>query len=190
MKSSLGISNFLEEIVSLSRSLFFLTSLHWTLRKAFLSLLNILWNSAFKWVYPSFSTLHFTSFHSYLTHASAGDSWTLKGKSESVSCGVTSPFSWVLVSTRFCLCPQSLFPQSCVSSGGSMAGLLATSSKRAYTIPRSTAPRAPAPAKSTADLHMSCSNNSITVSVGSLCPGAHNVCLSPLNISGRYGLWF
>ena len=31
------------------------------------------------------------------THASAGDSWTVKGKSGSVSCGVTAPFSWVLV---------------------------------------------------------------------------------------------
>ena len=27
----------------------------------------------------------------------------LPGKSGSVSCGVTSPFSWVLVRTRFCL---------------------------------------------------------------------------------------
>ena len=39
------------------------------------------------------------------THASAGDSWTLPGKSGSVSCGVTAPFSWVLVLTRFCLWP-------------------------------------------------------------------------------------
>ena len=39
------------------------------------------------------------------THASAGNSWTLMGKSESVSCGVTAPFSWVLVHTKFCLCP-------------------------------------------------------------------------------------
>ena len=36
-------------------------SLHWSLRKAFLSLLAILWNSAFKWVYLSFSHLPFTS---------------------------------------------------------------------------------------------------------------------------------
>ena len=35
---------------------------------------------------------------------------------------------------------KSLFPQSCVSSGGSMVGLTATSSKRAYATPRSTAP--------------------------------------------------
>ena len=39
------------------------------------------------------------------THVSARDSWTLSGKSGSVSCGVTAPFSWVLVHTRFCLCP-------------------------------------------------------------------------------------
>ena len=40
---------------------------------------------------------------------------------------------------------QRLFPQSCVSSGSSMVVLIATSSKRAYVIPRSAAPRAPAP---------------------------------------------
>ena len=37
--------------------LFSSISLHWSLRKAFLSLLAILWNSAFKWVYLSFSPL-------------------------------------------------------------------------------------------------------------------------------------
>ena len=42
------------------------------------------------------------------THAFAGDSWTLTGMSGSVSCGVTAPFFWVLVHTKFCLC------QSCV----------------------------------------------------------------------------
>ena len=35
--------------------------LHWSLRKAFLFLLAVLWNSAFKWVYLSFSPLPFTS---------------------------------------------------------------------------------------------------------------------------------
>ena len=40
---------------------------------------------------------------------------------------------------------KSLFPQSCVSSSGSMVGLMATSSKRAYAILRSAAPRVPAP---------------------------------------------
>ena len=32
---------------------------------------------------------------------------------------------------------KSLFPQSCVRSGSSMVGLMATSSKRAYAIPKS-----------------------------------------------------
>ena len=49
-----------------------------------------------------------------LTHASAGDSWTLTGKSGSVSCGVTAPFSWVLVLTRFSLCLSRVyFPVLC-----------------------------------------------------------------------------
>ena len=41
---------------------------------------------------------------------------------------------------------KCLFSQSCVSSYGSMVGLMETASKRAYAIPRSAAPRAPAPA--------------------------------------------
>ena len=48
------------------------------------------------------------------THTSTGDSWTLPGKSGPVSCGVITPFSWVLVHTRFCLCPPRLyFPVLC-----------------------------------------------------------------------------
>ena len=39
-----------------------------------------------------------------LTHASTRGSWTLTGRSGSVSCGV-APFSWVLGHTSFCLCP-------------------------------------------------------------------------------------
>jgi len=55
MKCFFGISNFLEKdfpILLLSS-----ISFHWLLIKAFLSLLAILWNSAFKWVYLSFSPL-------------------------------------------------------------------------------------------------------------------------------------
>ena len=107
MKCSLGISNSIEEISSLSHSVVFLQwhhwldghesewtlgigdgqgglaccnswgreeldtterliwsdliSLHWLLRKAFLSLLAILWNSAFRCLYLSFSPLLFAS---------------------------------------------------------------------------------------------------------------------------------
>ena len=78
------------------------------------------------------------------THASAGDSWTLMGMSGSVSCGVTAPFSRVLVCTSFCLRPPRVcFPVLC-SSGSSMVGLMVTSSERAYAIARPAAPRAPA----------------------------------------------
>ena len=82
------------------------------------------------------------------THASTGDSWTLTGKSGSVSCGITSLFFWVLVRTRFCLCPPSICFPSPLSSGDSMVGLMETSSKRAYGIPRS-ATQSPCPWGST-----------------------------------------
>ena len=49
-----------------------------------------------------------------VTHASARASRTLLGKSESVSCGVTAPFSWVLMSTRFvCALQESVSPVLC-----------------------------------------------------------------------------
>ena len=57
----------LVSLIFLKRNLVFPTllfssiSLHWSLKKAFLSHLAILWNSAFKWVYLSFSPLPFTS---------------------------------------------------------------------------------------------------------------------------------
>ena len=41
---------------------------------------------------------------------------------------------------------QDFVPQSCVSSDGSVVGLMATSSRRAYATRRSAAPRAAAPA--------------------------------------------
>ena len=54
-----------------------------------------------------------------------------------------SPGSW---SAQVLFLPsKSLSPHSCVNSGGSVVGLMAVSSKRAYATPRSAAPRAPAP---------------------------------------------
>ena len=61
MKCSLGISNFLEEISSLSHSIVFLYYFALISEEGFLSLLAILWNSVFKWVYLSFSPLLFTA---------------------------------------------------------------------------------------------------------------------------------
>ena len=47
-------------------------------------------------------------------HATARDFWTLTDQSGSVFCGVTAPFSWVLVHIRFCLCPPRVcFPVLC-----------------------------------------------------------------------------
>ena len=57
----------LVSLIFLKRSLVFpvllfsSVSLHWLLRKAFLSLLAILWNSAFRYLYLSFSPLLFAS---------------------------------------------------------------------------------------------------------------------------------
>ena len=59
------------------------------------------------------------------TYTSTGDSWTLMGKSGSVSCGVTAPFSWVLVHTRFCLCP----PRVCFSSPVELCNQIPLASK-------------------------------------------------------------
>ena len=61
MKCSLGISIFLKRSLVFPILLFSSISLHWSLRKAFLFLLALLWNSAFKWVYLSFSPLLFAS---------------------------------------------------------------------------------------------------------------------------------
>ena len=57
----------LAPLIVLKRSLVFpillfsSISLHCSLKKAFLSLLATLWNSAFRWIYLSFSTLPFAS---------------------------------------------------------------------------------------------------------------------------------
>ena len=57
----------LASLIFLKRSLVFpillfsYIPLHWPLRKAFLSLLAILWNSAFRWIYLYFSPLSFAS---------------------------------------------------------------------------------------------------------------------------------
>ena len=82
----------------------------------------------------------FPSSRSILARTSTGDIQTLKGRSGSVSVGLPGAHKVLFVTSK------SLFPQSCVSSDGSMVGLMVTSSKRAYAIPRSAAPIASAPA--------------------------------------------
>ena len=101
-----------------------------------------------------------------LTHASARDSWALTGKSGSVSCRVTSFFLGPGVHKVLFMPSKSLFPQSCVSSGGCMVGLMAIYSKWAYAIPRSTAPES-LPQQSTADNYIlrKCSNTILSQSL-------------------------
>ena len=57
MKCSLVSLMFIKRSLVFPILLFSSISLHWSLMKAFLSLLAILWNSAFRWVYLSFSPL-------------------------------------------------------------------------------------------------------------------------------------
>ena len=121
------------------------------------------------------------------THAFIGEYWTLTGKPGSVSCGVIAPLSWVLVHTRFCLCPPRVyFPFLCKFW---QLWLMATSSKRAYAIPKSASPRASVPAAAIPPQE-TLTHSSVSVSVESLGPGAHKVYLSPLSIAGRNGVCF
>ena len=115
------------------------------------------------------------------THAFAGDSQTPTGKSP-VGSLFLSPRSWC---TKFCHALQESISQSCVSSGRSIVGLMATTSKRAYAIPT---PRAPFPVADHCQAvppQEMLKHSSVSVSVGSLCPGAHMICLNPLRVSGR-----
>ena len=85
---------------------------------------------------------------------------------------------------------QESISESCVNSGSSMVGLVLASSKRAYVTPKSASPRAPAPAAGHCwprPLQEMLKHSSVSASVGSLGPGAHKVCLSPLSISVSMG---
>ena len=102
-----------------------------------------------------------------------------------------SPGSWY--TQDFVCALQESVSRSCVSSGGSMVGLMVTTSRRAYAIPTSAAPRALAPAAShcwPGPLQETLRYTSGSVSVGPLGPSAHKVCLIPLRTSGGYGVWF
>ena len=100
-----------------------------------------------------------------------------------------SPGSWC-TQGFLCILQESVSLVLC-KFAGSMVGLMATSSKRVYAIPRSTAPRAPAPTAVHCwpiPLQKILKHSSVSVSVGLLGPGAHKVCLSPLSISQVWGL--
>ena len=73
------------------------------------------------------------------THASVQDGWTLMGKSESVSCGVTVPFSWC-TQGFVCALQESVSPVLCkfwLLHGGVNGDLL----QEGLCRPRSAGPR-------------------------------------------------
>ena len=118
------------------------------------------------------------------THTFAGDSQTPTGESPAGHCS----FPLGSGAQGSVVPAKSLFPKSYVSSGSSVVGLMVTSSKRTYAIPT---PRAPVPAADHCQ-HIppqeTLKHSSVSVSVRSMCPGAHKVCLSLLSISGRNGV--
>ena len=80
--------------------------------------------------------------------------------------------------------PKSLFPWPCVSSGSSMVRLMEISTKRAYAITRSAAPRAPALWQATADpylckRHSNWGNSKAGLAQSVVSPGAHKVLTEP-----------
>ena len=125
-----------------------------------------------------------------LTHTSAGDSRTPTGKSGTVSCGATAPFSWVLVHKVLLCPPRVYFPVQCKfwQLYGRVNGDLLQESLCHTQICCTQSPAAdhrwPIPPQEMLQ------HSSVSVSVGSLGPGAHKVCLNPLSISGRNGVWF
>ena len=121
--------------------------------------------------------------------ASIGDSWTLTGKSGSVSCGVIAPFSWSWC-TQGSLCAQQVcFPSLCKFwwlYGGINGELL----QEGLCHIQVCCTQSPCPCGSPL---LTCTSSGDTQTqfclsrCGPLGPGAHKVCLSPLSISGGYG---
>ena len=126
------------------------------------------------------------------THVSSRDSWTCTGKSGSVSFGVLSPGSCY---AQGFLCAFQEFVslalcKLCQFYGGVNGNLL----QRVYAIPRSTAPRTPAPATGHCwpiPLQKTFKNSKagLSQSLWGLLVYT-SFCLSPPNISDGYGLWF
>ena len=123
-----------------------------------------------------------------LTYASTRDSWTLPGKSGSVSCGATEPFSWVLVHTRFRLCPPRVsFPVLCkfwqlhswVNGDLLQEGLCHT---QVCCIQSPCLCGGPLLTRTNTGVTPT---QSVSVSVGCLGSGAHNVCLTGIGFDSK-----
>ena len=122
-----------------------------------------------------------------------GQSWASRGQSL-VGSLLLSPRSWCTQGSVYAF-PGSVSPVLC-KFWWLYCGLMVTSFNRAYAIPKSTAPRAPAPtgAHCWPVLPQETPKHSpVTVSVESLGPGIKGgvkVCLGPLRVTGGYAVWF
>ena len=105
-----------------------------------------------------------------------------------------SPGSWC---TRFCLWPpRAYFPVLCkfwqlygrVNGDFLQEGLCYTQVCCTQPYPSMLHSEPLPPRQSTADQQETFKHNSVPVSVESLGSGAHKVCLSPLRVSGGYGV--
>ena len=108
--------------------------------------------------------------------------WKLPATRRQVSCEVTVPGSWC---TRFCFARQESVSSVLCKFWLLYGGLMATSCKRTYAIPAPRASVLAADHRQPVRPQETLKHSSVSVSVGSLGPGAHKVCLSPLSISGR-----
>ena len=119
------------------------------------------------------------------THAFARDSWTPTGKSPMGSLFL-SPGSWC---TRFCCALQESISQSCVSKFWQLySGVNGNLLQEGLCHTHTQSPRPCSRPLLTCTSQEMLKHRSVSVSVGSLGPGTHEICLSPLRVSGRNGV--
>ena len=127
------------------------------------------------------------------THASARDSWTLTGKSGSGSCGLTAPFSLVLVCKKLYLfLRRACFPVLCKFwwlYGGVNGDLL----QEGLCHTQVCCTQIPCPWSSpllTCTWQETLKHSPVSVSMGLWVLVHPRFFLSPLSISGGYWVWF
>ena len=125
-----------------------------------------------------------------LSHASAGDSWTLTGNSGSVSCEVNCSFLLGPGAHKLLSVPSRVYFPVLLSSDSAMVGngdLLQEDLCHTQVC----CTQSHGPCDSPLLTHTSTGetqHSSVSVSVESLGLGAHKVCLSPLSVSGGNGV--
>ena len=103
-----------------------------------------------------------------------------------------SPGFWC---TKVLFLPSnSLFHQSCVSSGGYCGGVKGNLLQEGLCHTQVCCTQSPCPCSrplltpTSSTVLSQFKHSSVSVSVGSLGPSVHKICLSPLSISGQYGV--